>query len=64
MCIRDRLSVARPHQAVQLRIGEREFAGNNQGTVLDQANKQGVEDVYKRQSESWRNTTPATTAPR
>ncbi|MFQ2546711.1 MOSC N-terminal beta barrel domain-containing protein [Aeromonas caviae] len=37
------LSVARPHQAVQLRIGEREFAGNNQGTVLDQANKQGVE---------------------
>lgn len=35
------LSVARPHQAVQLRIGEREFAGNNQGTVLDQANKQG-----------------------
>ena len=37
------LSVARPHQAVQLHIGEREFAGNNQGTVLDQANKQGVE---------------------
>ncbi|MEB6606317.1 MOSC N-terminal beta barrel domain-containing protein [Aeromonas sanarellii] len=37
------LSVARPHQAVRLRIGEREFAGNNQGTVLDQANKQGVE---------------------
>ena len=28
---------------MQLRIGEREFAGNNQGTVLDQANKQGVE---------------------
>lgn len=37
------LSVARPHQAVQLRIGERAFAGNNQGTVLDQAHKQGVE---------------------
>lgn len=37
------LSVARPHQAVQLRIGERSFAGNNQGTVLDQAHKQGVE---------------------
>ena len=35
------LSVARPHQAVRLRIGEREFAGNNQGTVLDQANRQG-----------------------
>lgn len=37
------LSVARPHQAVRLRIGERSFAGNNQGTVLDQAHKQGVE---------------------
>jgi ferredoxin len=37
------LSVARPHQAVQLRIGEKSFAGNNQGTVLDQAHKQGVE---------------------
>ncbi|MGY6037728.1 MOSC N-terminal beta barrel domain-containing protein [Aeromonas sp. AE23HZ002T15] len=37
------LSVARPHQAVQLRIGEQSFAGNNQGTVLDQAHKQGVE---------------------
>lgn len=37
------LSVARPHKAVKLRIGEQEFAGNNQGTVLDQANKQGVE---------------------
>ncbi|WP_421234646.1 MOSC N-terminal beta barrel domain-containing protein [Aeromonas enteropelogenes] len=37
------LSLARPHQAVQLRIGERAFAGNNQGTVLDQAHKQGVE---------------------
>ncbi|ELM3617639.1 MOSC domain-containing protein [Aeromonas sobria] len=37
------LSVARPHQAVQLKIGERAFTGNNQGTVLDQANKQGVE---------------------
>ncbi|EKP0308406.1 MOSC domain-containing protein [Aeromonas veronii] len=37
------LSVARPHQAVQLRIGAQAFTGNNQGTVLDQANKQGVE---------------------
>ncbi|MBP8219264.1 MAG: MOSC domain-containing protein, partial [Aeromonas sp.] len=37
------LSVARPHQAVQLRIGTQAFTGNNQGTVLDQANKQGVE---------------------
>ncbi|MGY3903302.1 MOSC N-terminal beta barrel domain-containing protein [Aeromonas lusitana] len=37
------LSVARPHKAVQLRIGEQSFAGNNQGTVLDQAHKQGVE---------------------
>ncbi|MGY3858323.1 MOSC N-terminal beta barrel domain-containing protein [Aeromonas intestinalis] len=37
------LSVARPHQAVQLRIGEQSFMGNNQGTVLDQAHKQGVE---------------------
>ncbi|MGL6262554.1 MOSC N-terminal beta barrel domain-containing protein [Aeromonas jandaei] len=37
------LSVARAHQAVQLRIGEREFAGNNQGTILDQASKQGVD---------------------
>lgn len=37
------LSVARPHQAVQLRIGEEAFAGNNQGTILDQAHKQGVE---------------------
>ena len=37
------LSVARPHQVVQLRIGEKSFAGNNQGTVLDQAHKQGVE---------------------
>ena len=37
------LSVARPHQAVQLKIGEQAFTGNNQGTVLDQANKQGVE---------------------
>lgn len=37
------LSVARPHRAVQLRIGEQSFAGNNQGTVLDQAHKQGVE---------------------
>ena len=37
------LSVARPHQAVQLRIGEQSFAGNNQGTVLDQAHKQGVD---------------------
>lgn len=37
------LSVARPHQAVQLRIGEQSFAGNNQGTVLDQAHKQGME---------------------
>lgn len=36
-------SLARPHQSVQLRIGEREFAGNNQGTILDQASKQGVE---------------------
>lgn len=37
------LSVARAHQPVQLRIGEREFAGNNQGTILDQASKQGVD---------------------
>ncbi|MDF2411228.1 MOSC domain-containing protein [Aeromonas sp. 2HA2] len=37
------LSVTRPHQAVQLRIGEEAFAGNNQGTILDQAHKQGVE---------------------
>ena len=37
------LSVARPHQAVQLRIGKQSFAGNNQGTVLDQAHKQGVD---------------------
>ncbi|MGH1408714.1 MAG: MOSC N-terminal beta barrel domain-containing protein [Aeromonas sp.] len=37
------LSVARPHQVVQLRIGAQAFTGNNQGTVLDQANKQGVE---------------------
>lgn len=37
------LSLSRPHQAVQLRIGEQAFAGNNQGTVLDQAHKQGVE---------------------
>ena len=37
------LSVARPHKAVQLRIGEQTFAGNNQGTILDQAHKQGVE---------------------
>lgn len=37
------LSVAHPHQAVQLRIGAQSFTGNNQGTVLDQANKQGVE---------------------
>ncbi|MFB2864464.1 MOSC N-terminal beta barrel domain-containing protein [Aeromonas sp. MdU4] len=37
------LSVSRAHQAVQLRIGEREFVGNNQGTILDQASKQGME---------------------
>ncbi|HDX8352711.1 TPA: hybrid-cluster NAD(P)-dependent oxidoreductase [Aeromonas dhakensis] len=37
------LSLSRPHQAVQLRIGEQAFAGNNQDTVLDQAHKQGVE---------------------
>ncbi|QSR44134.1 MOSC domain-containing protein [Aeromonas dhakensis] len=37
------LSLSRSHQAVQLRIGEQAFAGNNQGTVLDQAHKQGVE---------------------
>ena len=37
------LSVARPPQAVQLRIGKQSFAGNNQGTVLDQAHKQGVD---------------------
>jgi uncharacterized protein len=37
------LSVARPHQAIRLRIGELAFAGNNQGTILDQAHKQGVE---------------------
>ncbi|EKB20262.1 hypothetical protein HMPREF1168_02210 [Aeromonas veronii AMC34] len=37
------LSVARAHQPVQLRIGEREFAGNNQGTILDQASKLGVD---------------------
>ncbi|MGL6624209.1 MOSC N-terminal beta barrel domain-containing protein [Aeromonas jandaei] len=37
------LSVARAHQPLQLRIGEREFAGNNQGTILDQASKQGVD---------------------
>ena len=35
--------MARPHQAVQLRIGKQSFAGNNQGTVLDQAHKQGVD---------------------
>jgi uncharacterized protein YcbX/ferredoxin-NADP reductase len=37
------LSVARPHQALLLRIGAQSFTGNNQGTVLDQAHKQGVE---------------------
>lgn len=36
-------SVARPHQALQLRIGAQSFTGNNQGTVLDQAHKQGME---------------------
>jgi ferredoxin-NADP reductase len=35
-------SVTRAHQVVQLRIGERVFWGNNQGTILDQAYKQGV----------------------
>ncbi|MGN5139934.1 MOSC N-terminal beta barrel domain-containing protein [Aeromonas sp. 164P] len=37
------LSVSRAHRAVQLHIGERAFAGNNQGTILDQASKQGGE---------------------
>lgn len=37
------IAVARAHRAVQIRIGEREFAGNNQGTLLDQAAKQGID---------------------
>ncbi|MGY3925853.1 hybrid-cluster NAD(P)-dependent oxidoreductase [Aeromonas simiae] len=37
------LTVARPHQAVRIRIGAEEFIGNNQGTLLDQAAKQGID---------------------
>ncbi|MGL5451822.1 MAG: MOSC N-terminal beta barrel domain-containing protein [Aeromonas sp.] len=37
------VSVARPHQPVQLRIGTHGFIGNNQATILDQASKQGIE---------------------
>ncbi len=35
-------AVARPHQVVDLCIGGQRFTGNNQGSVLDQAYKQGV----------------------
>ncbi len=33
---------ARPHQALTLSVGGQSFAGNNQGSILDQAYKQGV----------------------
>ncbi|MFM4963125.1 MOSC N-terminal beta barrel domain-containing protein [Aeromonas bivalvium] len=33
----------RPHQALALSIAGKRFAGNNQGTILDQASKQGIE---------------------
>ncbi|WP_368165969.1 MOSC N-terminal beta barrel domain-containing protein [Aeromonas sp. R9-1] len=37
------LAVARPHKSVRIRVGERVFLGNNQGSLLDQAGKQGIE---------------------
>ncbi|MGB6190107.1 MAG: MOSC N-terminal beta barrel domain-containing protein [Aeromonas molluscorum] len=34
---------ARPHQEVTLQIAGKRFAGNNQGSILDQASKQGLD---------------------
>lgn len=34
---------ARPHQGVTLQIAGKRFAGNNQGSILDQASKQGLD---------------------
>ncbi|UBO75329.1 MOSC N-terminal beta barrel domain-containing protein [Aeromonas rivuli] len=34
---------ARPHQGLTLQIAGKAFAGNNQGSILDQASKQGLE---------------------